>query len=116
MEDLIQSFDQISVTHPVSSSFINEINYICDFTINHYSHYKKLCTDVLDILGHCGHDLAYDMSDNFEADCHWFLLYGKAYIFNYITTRIELTSLEEFNNINDLITNYRYIYNIIQDD
>lgn len=114
MEGLIESFEQITVTRPVSTSFINEINYICDFTINHYINCNILYTDVLDILGHCGHDLAYDVSDTFEADCHWFLLYGKAYIFNYITTRIQLTTLEEFNSINELITNYRDIYNIIQ--
>lgn len=112
IEQLTNMFQEATIQPKVSSPFINEINYICNSVINYYMHHRKIYTDVLDILCHCGHDLAYDVSDTFHEDCVWFESYGKAYVYNYILTHIQIQNLEEYIAINDLINKIKDVYNI----
>ena len=110
IENLATLFQQTSIRIIVSDAFITEINYICDSVISYYQRYHKIYTDVLDILCHCGHDLAYDTSDTFDEDCKWFGNYGKAYVYNYLLTRVQIQNLEEYLTINHLIDNIKTVY------
>lgn len=112
IENLAALLQQTTIQPTVSNTFLTEINYICNSVISYYQQYNKIYTDALDILCHCGHDLAYDVSDTFEKDCKWFENYGKVYVYNYILTRIQIKNLEEYNYINCLINNIKDMYNI----
>ena len=112
IENLTNLFQNATINVYVSQAFMNEINYICNSVISYYKQYGKIYTDVLDILCHCGHDLAYDVSDTFHEDCKWFASYGKAYVYNYILTRVQIQNLEEYMSINDLINKIKDVYNI----
>lgn len=112
IESLTSMFEQTSVNHKVSEAFVTEINYICNSVISYYNQYSQVYTDVLDILCHCGHDLAYDVSDTFDQDCQWFGVYGKRYVYNYILSRLKIKNLEEYMAINELIEKIKDIYNI----
>ena len=111
IEQLTNLFQETTIQPKVSSPFINEINYICNYVISYYQQYNKIYTDVLEILCHCGHDLAYDVSDTFDDDCKWFGNYGKAYVYNYILTRVQIQNLAEYICINDLIDKIKDVYN-----
>ena len=112
IDNLANLFQQTTIQARVSHAFITEINFICNNVINHYKQYNIIYTDVLDILCHCGHDLAYDVSDTFDEDCKWFGSYGKTYVYNYILTRIQIGGFEEYNAINELINRIKDIYSI----
>jgi hypothetical protein len=112
IENLTNLFQQTNIQPTVSDAFLTEINYICNSVISYYQQYHKIYTDVLEILCHCGHDLAYDVSDTFDEDCKWFGNYGKAYVYNYILTRVQIQNLEDYMNVNDLINKIKDIYNI----
>lgn len=112
IENLTNLFQKTTIESTVSHAFLTEINYICDSVISYYQQCGQIYTDVLEILCHCGHDLAYDVSDTFDEDCKWFGNYGKAYVYNYILTRVQIQNLEEFMTINDLINKIKDIYNI----
>ena len=112
IENLTNLFEQTTIQPAVSHEFLQEINYICNSVISYYQQYNKIYTDVLEILCHCGHDLAYDVSDTFEKDCKWFVNYGKAYVYNYILTRVQIQNLEEYIAVNDLINKIKDIYNM----
>ena len=112
IENLANLFQQTNIHQTVSDAFLTEINYICNSVIRYYQQHHKIYTDVLEILCHCGHDLAYDVSDTFDEDCRWFGNYGKPYVYNYIITRVQIQNLEEYMAINDLINKIKDIYNI----
>jgi len=112
IENLANLFEKASIQPPVSHAFLAELNYICNSVISYYQVYHQIYTDVLEILCHCGHDLAYDVSDTFDEDCKWFVNYGKAYVYNYILVRIQLQKLEDYMAINDLINKIKDIYNM----
>lgn len=112
IDNLTDLFHDATLQSRVSESFLNEINYICTSVINYYQQHCEIYTDVLDILCHCGYDLAYDMSPTFHEDCKWFASYGKVYIYNYIVTRTQIRTLEEYMKINELIIKIKDIYNI----
>lgn len=112
IEILTNLFEKTTIQPLVSPVFLTELNYICNFVISYYQQYNKIYMDVLEILCHCGHDLAYDVSDTFDEDCKWFGTYGKAYVYNYILTRIQIQNLDEFLAINNLISKIKDIYNI----
>ena len=112
IENLTNLFQKTTIQPTVSNAFLTEINYICNSVISYYQQYGKIYTDVLDILCHCGHDLAYDVSDTFDEDCKWFGNYGKVYVYNYILTRVQIRNEEEYMNISYLIHKIKDIYNI----
>ena len=111
-DDLLNLFQRITIKPTASEAFLTEINHICNSVISYYQQYHQIYTNVLEILCHCGHDLAYDVSDTFDDDCKWFEKYGKAYVYNYILTRVQIQNLEEYMAINDLIDKIKDIYNI----
>ena len=96
----------------VSDSFIQELHYICNTVINVYNQNGYIYIDVLDILSHLGHELAYDVSETFEIDCRWFYQYGKVYVYNYILTRIQLQNYQEYLDIDTLINRIKDVYDI----
>ena len=112
MDSLIVGLQNVQVAPKVSEVFRNEIDYICNSVIEYYRLNNKIYLDVLDILCHCGHDLAYDVSDTFEQDCEWLRNYGKAYIYTYITSRINIRYVHDFNNIDSLINRIKDVYGI----
>lgn len=112
IENLANLFEKASIQPPVSHAFLEELNYICNSVISYYQVYHQIYTDVLEILCHCGHDLAYDVSDTFEQDCEWLRNYGKAYIYTYITSRINIIYVHDFNNIDSLINRIKDVYGI----
>ena len=112
MENLIEEFSTVKITPKVSDSFKSELDFICYTVINHFLEHFIIYTDVLDILCHCGNDLAYDISDDFDADKDWFKLYGKTYIYNLITSNIELRDMKQYNDINNIYLKIRELYEI----
>jgi hypothetical protein len=113
MDSLIDAFENTQITIKVSDIFMNEMNYICNYICNYYAANLVITVDVLDILSHEGFDLACDMSYDYELDCKWFKLYGSSYIFNYITTRIDIKTREDFLAIHETINNIKQLYEIV---
>ena len=111
METLIEQFENSSIGAQASFVFLQEINYICDSVINYYHVHNFIYTDVLDILCHCGHDLAYDVSSTFEQDCEWFKNHGKNYVYNYVVSKIHF-KVDDVPKMNELITKIYEVYNI----
>lgn len=112
IENLTNLFQKTTIQPNVSVAFLTEINYICNSVISYYQQYGRIYTDVLNILCHCGYDLAYDVSETFDEDCKWFENYGEAYVYNYILTRVQIQNLEEYVTVNELINKIKDIYNI----
>lgn len=109
--ELIQEFEKVSISPKISPVFLNEINYICETIISIYSVHNYIYEDVLDILSHCGNNLACNYSDTFEEDIKWLQQYGKVYFFNYITSKINL-SQDDFNKIHDIFNKVKDLYEI----
>jgi hypothetical protein len=112
MEELVEMLESSSITFNPTEVFRNEINYICSYIISYYQQYNIIYTDILQLLCHWGHDLAYDLSDDFEKDKKWFKLYGQSYIGEIITSNITLKTLEDYQNLIIVYNNIKNIYEI----
>lgn len=112
IDSLIYSLENTTISINVSDNFMKEINYICNSVINYYKNQKIIYTDILDILSHLGHELAYDVCETFETDCKWFSQYGKVYVYNYILTRIQIETYQDYIDIETLINTIKDVYNI----
>lgn len=112
IDSLIYALENTNISYSVSDNFMKEINYICNSVINHYNNTKTIYTDILDILSHLGHELAYDVCETFETDCKWFSKYGKIYVYNYILTRIQIQNYQDYIDIETLINRIKDVYNI----
>lgn len=109
--ELIEQFERVSISPKISGVFLNEINYVCETIIQIYINHNYIYEDVLDILSHCGNNLACNYSDSFEEDIKWLNQYGKVYIFNYITSKLNL-SPENFNKIHNIFNKVKELYEI----
>lgn len=112
MEELVNTFNTLQITPKVSDAFKSELNFICSTVIKYFLEHSIIYTDVLDILCHCGNDLAYDISDDFDSDKYWFKLFGKSYIFTTITQSVNIQTIAQFNDINKIYIKIKELYEI----
>lgn len=111
MDSLINSFEQTHISNncgQCTEKFLKDITEILDNIIRYFYISGVIYSDIsiiLDILSHNGNELICDITETFNQDCTWFKIHGKTYTIQYLTSKIQLTTHQQFDGISSLYDN-----------
>lgn len=111
MDSLINSLEQTRISNNddrCTKKFLKDITEILDNIIQYFYISGVIYSNIsiiLDILSHNGNDLICDNTETFNQDCEWFKIHGKTYIFQYLASKISLTTHQHFDSISSLYDN-----------
>ena len=111
MDSLINSLEQTRISNKFgqcTEKFLKDITEILDNIIRYFYISGVIYSEIsiiLDILSHNGNELICDNTETFNQDCIWFKIHGKTYTIQYLTSKIQLTTHQQFDDISSLYDN-----------